>query len=144
MEQTYQHQTWRESPVPALCVRMNWINLKHPYRVTDICSSRHSENVNFSIDPLIRWTYTVIIQHVMSFTNLERRDELNNKYVRYFMSTYENQTGSLAPQSILHQRYLIVGQAGRGGMSAVFQAIDTKSGNRHVAIEKMSQGSSQT
>jgi len=56
------------------------------------------------------------------------------------MSTYENQTGSLAPQSILHQRYLIVGQAGRGGMSAVFQAIDTKSGNRHVAIKKMSQG----
>ena len=56
------------------------------------------------------------------------------------MSTYDNQTGRLAPQSILHQRYLIVGQAGRGGMSAVFQAEDTKSGNRHVAIKKMSQG----
>jgi serine/threonine protein kinase len=56
------------------------------------------------------------------------------------MSTYENQTGRLAPQSMLHQRYLIVGQAGRGGMSAVYQAVDTKFGNRHVAIKEMSQG----
>src|SRR5260370_18714407 len=56
------------------------------------------------------------------------------------MSTYDNQTGSLAPQSILHQRYLIVGYAGRGGMSAVYQAVDTKSGNHHVAIKEMSQG----
>lgn len=56
------------------------------------------------------------------------------------MSTYDNQTGRLAPQSMLHQRYLIVGQAGRGGMSAVYQAVDTLSGNRHVAIKEMSQG----
>ncbi len=56
------------------------------------------------------------------------------------MSTYDNQTGRLAPQSILHQRYLIVGYAGRGGMSAVYQAVDTKSGNHHVAIKEMSQG----
>jgi len=56
------------------------------------------------------------------------------------MSTYDNQTGRLAPQSILHQRYLIVGYAGRGGMSAVYQAGDTQSGNRHVAIKEMSQG----
>ncbi len=56
------------------------------------------------------------------------------------MSTYDNQTGRLAPQSILHQRYLIVGHAGRGGMSAVYQAVDTQSGNRHVAIKEMSQG----
>jgi serine/threonine protein kinase len=56
------------------------------------------------------------------------------------MSTYDNKTGKLAPQSILHQRYLIVGHAGRGGMSAVYQAVDTQSGGRHVAIKEMSQG----
>ena len=56
------------------------------------------------------------------------------------MSTYDSKTGKLAPQSMLHQRYLIVGQAGRGGMSAVYQAVDTKYGNHHVAIKEMSQG----
>jgi serine/threonine protein kinase len=56
------------------------------------------------------------------------------------MSTYENETGRLSPQSMLNQRYLIVGQAGRGGMSAVYQAVDTLSNNRHVAIKEMSQG----
>ncbi len=56
------------------------------------------------------------------------------------MSTYENQTGRLAPQSMLKQRYLIVGPAGRGGMSAVYQAVDTQAGNHRVAIKEMSQG----
>ena len=56
------------------------------------------------------------------------------------MSTHDNQTGRLAPQSMLNQRYLIVGQAGRGGMSAVYQAVDTLSRNRQVAIKEMSQG----
>ena len=56
------------------------------------------------------------------------------------MSTYDNQTGRLAPQSMLQQRYLVVGPAGRGGMSAVYQAVDTQYGNRHVAIKEMSQG----
>ena len=56
------------------------------------------------------------------------------------MSIYENQTGRLPRQSMLQQRYLIVGPAGRGGMSAVYQAIDTQSGSRHVAIKEMSQG----
>ena len=60
------------------------------------------------------------------------------------MSTYDSKTGKLAPQSILHQRYLIVGQAGRGGMSAVYQAVDTKYGNHHVAIKEMSQGNLST
>jgi len=60
------------------------------------------------------------------------------------MSTYDNKTGKLAPQSILHQRYLIVGQAGRGGMSAVYQAVDTQYGNHHVAIKEMSQGNLST
>lgn len=56
------------------------------------------------------------------------------------MSTYDNQTGRLAPQSMLQQRYLVVGPAGRGGMSAVYQAVDTQYGNRRVAIKEMSQG----
>src|SRR2546423_15666879 len=56
------------------------------------------------------------------------------------MSAYENQTGRLAPQSLLQHRYLIVGLAGRGGMSAVYQALDTRIGNRRVAIKEMSQG----
>ncbi len=56
------------------------------------------------------------------------------------MSTYENQTGRLAPQSLLQQRYIIVGRAGRGGMGAVYEAVDTRVGNRRVAIKEMSQG----
>lgn len=56
------------------------------------------------------------------------------------MSTYENQTGRLAPQSLLQQRYIIVGRAGRGGMAAVYEAVDTRAGNRRVAIKEMSQG----
>lgn len=56
------------------------------------------------------------------------------------MSTYDNQTGRLAPQSLLQHRYLIVGLAGRGGMGAVYQALDTRIGNRRVAIKEMSQG----
>lgn len=57
------------------------------------------------------------------------------------MSTYEDKvTGRLPPQSWLHQRYLIVGLAGRGGMSAVYKGINTQQGNRSVAIKEMSQG----
>jgi len=41
---------------------------------------------------------------------------------------------------MLRQRYLVVGPAGRGGMSAVYQAVDTQYGNRLVAIKEMSQG----
>lgn len=60
------------------------------------------------------------------------------------MSTFDYQqnqlTGRLPPQSLLHQRYLIVSLAGRGGMSAVYKAVDTQQGNRSVAIKEMSQG----
>ncbi len=40
---------------------------------------------------------------------------------------------------MLQNRYIIVGQAGRGGMGAVYQAIDTRIGQRRVAIKEMSQ-----
>jgi serine/threonine protein kinase len=57
------------------------------------------------------------------------------------MSTYEDKlTGRLPPQSWLRQRYLIIGLAGRGGMSAVYKGVDTQQGNRTVAIKEMSQG----
>ena len=57
------------------------------------------------------------------------------------MSTYDNQTGRLPPQSLLQQHYLIIGQAGKGGMGAVYQAVNTQDSNRRrVAIKEMSQG----
>jgi serine/threonine protein kinase len=55
------------------------------------------------------------------------------------MSTSNNQTGRLSPQSMLQQRYIIIGQVGRGGMGSVYQATDTRLANRHVAIKEMSQ-----
>src|SRR6266566_3968170 len=56
------------------------------------------------------------------------------------MSIFENHTGRLPPQSLLQQRYVIVGQAGKGGMGAVYQAVDTRDTHRRVAIKEMSQG----
>lgn len=56
------------------------------------------------------------------------------------MSIFENQTGRIPRQSTLNGRYLIVGNLGRGGMSAIYQALDTQSGNARVAIKEMSQG----
>lgn len=55
------------------------------------------------------------------------------------MSTFESQTGKLTPQSILAQRYLILSVAGRGGMSAVYLALDMKMDRKRVAIKEMSQ-----
>lgn len=55
------------------------------------------------------------------------------------MSTFHSPTGKLSPQSILLQRYLIVQLAGRGGMSAIYQALDLQMGRRRVAIKEMSQ-----
>ena len=55
------------------------------------------------------------------------------------MSTFDSLTGNLAPQSILVQRYLIVQLAGRGGMSAIYLALDTQRERRRVAIKEMSQ-----
>lgn len=55
------------------------------------------------------------------------------------MSTFESKTGKLAPQSTLIRRYLILNVAGRGGMSAIYQALDTQANRRRVAIKEMSQ-----
>src|SRR3982074_1559650 len=48
-------------------------------------------------------------------------------------------TGLLTPKVMLKQRYLILGQAGRGGFGAVYKASDLEFGNRLVAIKEMSQ-----
>jgi len=55
------------------------------------------------------------------------------------MSTFESQTGKLIPQSILAQRYLILKVAGRGGMSAIYLALDMRMDRKRVAIKEMSQ-----
>jgi serine/threonine protein kinase len=54
------------------------------------------------------------------------------------MSTFNSETGRLAPQSLLQQRYIILRPAGRGGMSAVYEGVDNRL-QRHVAIKEMSQ-----
>ncbi|GHO86834.1 serine/threonine-protein kinase [Dictyobacter formicarum] len=48
-------------------------------------------------------------------------------------------TGLLTAQAMLKRRYLILGQAGRGGFGAVYKASDLEFGNRLVAIKEMSQ-----
>jgi serine/threonine protein kinase len=55
------------------------------------------------------------------------------------MATFESQTGKLIPQSILAQRYLILKVAGRGGMSAIYLALDMQMDRKRVAIKEMSQ-----
>jgi WD40 repeat protein/predicted Ser/Thr protein kinase len=48
-------------------------------------------------------------------------------------------TGMLTQRHALKQRYVILGQAGRGGFGAVYKASDTQFGNRLVAVKEMSQ-----
>jgi serine/threonine protein kinase len=55
------------------------------------------------------------------------------------IATSTTLTGLLQLQYMLKQRYLILGQAGRGGFGAVYKAADTQFGNRLVAIKEMSQ-----
>jgi serine/threonine protein kinase len=48
-------------------------------------------------------------------------------------------TGLLPPNLLLKQRYLILGQVGKGGFSAVYMAEDNQFANRLVAVKEMSQ-----
>jgi hypothetical protein len=48
-------------------------------------------------------------------------------------------TGSLAPATVLHGRYVILGLAGTGGMGAVYRAADRHLGERIVALKEMHQ-----
>src|SRR5947209_5798018 len=44
-------------------------------------------------------------------------------------------TSTQAQETLLKQRYRIIGLAGQGGFGAVYKAIDTQSGNHPVAIK---------
>jgi serine/threonine protein kinase len=54
-------------------------------------------------------------------------------------------TGKLPSRSMLQGRYLIVNLVGRGGMGAVYEAVDTSTRpNRRVAIKELSQSNLST
>jgi serine/threonine protein kinase/Tfp pilus assembly protein PilF len=51
---------------------------------------------------------------------------------------FQRSTGTLAGQTILAGRYLLLSRIGQGGMGAVYKAADTNLNNRAVAIKEMS------
>ena len=63
------------------------------------------------------------------------------RYLALVESSSSTLTGLLSAQAMLKQRYIILGQAGRGGFGAVYRASDTQFGGRLVAIKEMSQSS---
>ena len=51
----------------------------------------------------------------------------------------DHPTGNMPPNMVLAHRYIIISQAGRGGMGAVYKARDQQAGGRIVAIKELSQ-----
>ncbi|MDQ6643718.1 MAG: hypothetical protein M3Y76_04655, partial [Chloroflexota bacterium] len=62
--------------------------------------------------------------------------------IRSSIFNADHPTGKLSPKAMLQQRYIIVQRVGKGGMGAVYEAVDTRIRNRHVAIKEMSQAKS--
>lgn len=63
----------------------------------------------------------------------------NNKFCSECGYSFSGgQTGQLNPDTMLENRYIIVKTLGRGGMGAVYLALDTRLSNIPVAIKEMS------
>lgn len=71
----------------------------------------------------------------------------NNNYVRYCFDcgsalsavpVQKDVTGSLRPNTILSERYIVIQRVGRGGMGAVYKGIDMHVPNTYIAVKEMS------